>query len=355
MRAVWLAPGAWWLGVLVAVPIAVHLLARRRRDRRRFPTLRFLDEASAPARRRWHLRDLALLAVRVGLIAAIAAALAGPVLVTATRQAAWDAQVARAVVTVPATAASPAVAAAELADGPGVTRRIVADDLRQGLADAAAWLSAEGRTRREVVVVAPMARGSLSAADVRAVPADIGVRVVPAGVAAPATRQRTRVQLTGDRLWRVTDEVTLAEATTTVREVARVPEAGRGVETRAVTAGSAANGGATAGANSGAASGADAARRAVLRRGVVLPTPGGGVTAPWTGDVQVFAQALDAAAPGDAGGEPQPLSGDELRALSRPSVPAAPAEPRDAGDRRVAWGAVLVLLALETWARKGPA
>ncbi len=71
MGIAWLLPAAWWLGALVAVPVAVHLLARQRRRPLRFPTLRFIEAASAPSRRHWRVRDPGLLAVRSAILLAI--------------------------------------------------------------------------------------------------------------------------------------------------------------------------------------------------------------------------------------------------------------------------------------------
>lgn len=352
MGVAWLLPSALWLGALAVVPLAVHLLARQRHRPLQFPTLRFIDAAAAPSRRRWHVRELVLLAVRIATVLLIAAALAGPVLVTASRQARWDGAVARAVVTVPALAQDPAVAAAGSRGDGDAVRTFVDPDLHQGLADAAAWLEAHARIRREIVVVAPLSRGSLTPAAVRAVPADIGVRVQRAGAAPAGARERERVQLEGDTLWRVREMVTLGDASTTVREQARVAATDPALVVR--------NG-------PGEQAAADAARRAVLRRGMVVPALGGSpsetgrptppVTAPWTGDVQALAQFVDAPLMATDGGaeEPQPMTDTDLHGLSRPAAPRGHAAPIDQRDRRAVWALVLVLLAVETWLRRRPA
>ena len=70
MSLTWLAPAAWWLAALAAVPIAMHLLARHRRQPLRFPTVRFLEDAPAATRRRWQLHEPGLLAVRVSVVLA---------------------------------------------------------------------------------------------------------------------------------------------------------------------------------------------------------------------------------------------------------------------------------------------
>ena len=115
MSLTWLAPAAWWLAALAAVPIAMHLLARHRRQPLHFPTVRFLEDVPAATRRRWQVDEPVLLAVRVLVVLAVAAALAAPVLVTPARQARWDAPLARAIVATPALAeiAAAAVPAVE--------------------------------------------------------------------------------------------------------------------------------------------------------------------------------------------------------------------------------------------------
>ncbi len=342
MRAAWLAPAALWLAGLAALPIAAHLLSRHRRRRLRFPTLRFLDASSAPVRRHLRWRDPGLLAVRIAVVLAVAAALAGPVLVTAARQAGWDAQTARAVVAAPAVAADPAVAAAERLDAGGEVRRFVTADLRAGVADAAAWLDGHGLSRREIVVVAPLSRGSVIAADASALPSEIGLRFVRAGPLPPDTFHRVRVQLVDGTLWRLTEAVTLEAAATTVREIARGRETGPGIETPAAPADRAA---------------ADAARRAVLRRGVVLATPDAApVVVPWTGRIDALAAAVDARSRGDQpGGEAASIDDTVLAAMTRPPTPRGPSAPMDTGDRRLVWAAVLLLLGVETWLRRRPA
>ncbi len=343
MRAAWLVPAALWLAALVVLPIAAHLRSRPRRRQVRFPTTRFLDPSAAPARRHLRLRDPGLLAVRVAIVLAIAVALAGPVLVTATRQARWDAVIARAIVTTPEVASDPAVAAAGRRDAGGDLRRFVTADLRAGVADASAWLQGHGLTRREIVIVAPLTRGRLDMADARAVPADIGVRVVRAGARPPETFQRVRVQLVADTLWRLTEEITLDETGTSVREIAREAASGPVIETPAGPADRDA---------------AAAARRAVLRRGVVQTWPDAApISVPWTGNIDALAAALDARDGGDGGErrDPAPADDDLVAALTRPPAPRAPAAPIDAGDRRLAWAAALLLLGVETWLRRRPA
>lgn len=335
MALTWLAPAAWWLATLVVLPVAVHLLARQRHQSQRFPTVRFLDDAAVPARRRWTPRDPWLLAVRLAIVLAVTAALAAPLLVTPGRQMRWDAPLAQAIVVTPAAAGGADVPAAD----DGEQRRFETADLRAGVADAAAWLAAHRFSRREIVVVAPLTRDALGPADVAAVPADIGVRFTrtPSPPVTPATR--VRAQLVDDTTWRITETVTVDDTGTTVRETARVASTARVIEPVATAE---------------AREAAEAARRAVLRRGVVLSGERS-IAAPWTGDIAAFAAAVDASAGEGLVADPAPIAEATLAAMTRPPRPRGPSAPVDEGDRRVAWLAVLGLLGLETWLRSRPA
>ena len=79
----WLNPVALFALAAIAAPILIHILVQRRAERFPFPTLRFLQPTRLAAIRRHLLEDWRLLAVRAALLAAAAAALAGPLLVTA--------------------------------------------------------------------------------------------------------------------------------------------------------------------------------------------------------------------------------------------------------------------------------
>src|SRR5947209_19587006 len=94
---IWLNPAAWFALAAVAAPIVIHLLIQRRAERLPFPTLRFLQPTRLASIRRHLLEDWLLLAIRIALLAAAVAALAGPLLITASRRTAWDRRVVRAV------------------------------------------------------------------------------------------------------------------------------------------------------------------------------------------------------------------------------------------------------------------
>ncbi len=66
--------------VLVAVPIAIHLLSRFRRRRQEWGAMRFVFEAFQKQRRRLQMEQLVLLLVRCLLVLTLGLALAGPIL-----------------------------------------------------------------------------------------------------------------------------------------------------------------------------------------------------------------------------------------------------------------------------------
>ena len=98
MSVWWLTPAALAGLALLAVPIAIHLFARTPVRRIVVPSLRPVAAQVPMLRRRRHLRDPWLLAVRLLTVAAAVAASAGPLLVTPAREAQWASRVARAVI-----------------------------------------------------------------------------------------------------------------------------------------------------------------------------------------------------------------------------------------------------------------
>jgi hypothetical protein len=125
--------------------------------------LRFIRPVRAASIRRYALDDLALLAVRVSILAFAAAAMAGPLLMTAARRRAWDARV--------------------------ITVR-VSDNLAESLRAAVASLDRQPPARREIVVSSAFPIGSITQEDVAAVPAHIGLRF-ERSVGLPPTRTVT--------------------------------------------------------------------------------------------------------------------------------------------------------------------
>jgi hypothetical protein len=203
----WLNPFALFALGVVAAPILIHLLVQPRAERFPFPTLRFLRPTRLAAIRRRTLEDLPLLAVRVALLAAAVAALAGPLLITAARRQAWDRRIVRAIVTDAAGASSQQAEHAP----PLRQETFAAGPLADGIRRAILWLDTTPPARREIVIASPFPIGSITQADVAAIPAGIGVRLersgtlpavrtVPAGSVLTASGPRARdVTLTGDQ------------------------------------------------------------------------------------------------------------------------------------------------------------
>ncbi len=174
---IWLNPIAFVALASAAAPILIHILVQRRAPRMPFPTLRFVAPTRLAAIRRHLVEDAPLLLVRIALLSAAVAALAGPLIVTAGRRAAWSAPTARAIVIDAAVDRAAAGEAAQQASA-SVFRaeRFEAASLGDGLRRASAWLESVPPARRGLVVVSPLALGSLTAADVAGVPAAIGIR-----------------------------------------------------------------------------------------------------------------------------------------------------------------------------------
>ena len=281
-NVIWQSPSVLFALAAVAAPILIHILVQRRAERMPFPTLRFLRPARLAAIRRHVVDDWALLAVRAAILAAAVAALAGPLVITAARRQSWDRRIVRAVVvdldvapSFPASARVPdGRATARLADQPPpglrrsaeasakaeapearmrqdgdrgperaalhLSREFIATSLSDGIRRAVAWLENAPPARRELVVVSRFAIGSLTAADVAAVPASIGIRFERTGTL-PTTRTvpAGRVLAAGGVLAR---EATLDGVQTLVRdaasaepsswpiEVAHVPEAKQAID-----------------------------------------------------------------------------------------------------------------------------
>ena len=176
----WLNPWAWLGLIAIGAPVFAHLLARRTSVRLPFPTLRFIQPSRlSPARRR-RLTDLGMLALRIAVVIAAVAALAGPLVLTTNRRGA-DTTVAVIVVdTSPSMERARDEARAAATDAAGridIARTIESNMPATAIAEAAQWLGRHGG-RREIVVVSDFQRGTLTAGDVAGIPAGIGLRFV---------------------------------------------------------------------------------------------------------------------------------------------------------------------------------
>ena len=337
MGVTFLQPWAWLLAAAVALPIAVHLLARDRSRRMPFPTLRFLEVTKLSAVSRQTLQDWPLLAVRIALVLAAVAALAGPVFITPARESTWAARVARAIVLDDRTA-PPEDELRSAAVGSTFART----HLRDAVGDAARWLAAQRQAAREIVVFSSFRRGAISAGDLVDVPEDVSVRLIRSS-SATATREReiSKLQLREPGLMRVTERLILGPSMTEVREIAAQPMDETPI---------------TVNATPEERQRADGALRAVLRRGLRLPPAGlmEPIAVDWPGDVSRLAALLESrlSAPLD-GWEPESMSDAELASLARQAPASDGPQPEDMGDRRTVWLLVLVMLGVEWWVRQG--
>jgi hypothetical protein len=237
---IWLNPLALVGMAAIVAPIVIHILVQRRAPSFPFPTLRFLQPTRLASIRRHVLEDLPLLLVRAAILAIAAAALAGPFLVTPARRAEWNGRVARMVVVhqdtdgaperAAARPAAPSIARAALSEPPAAFQTAIeTPDLRDGIARAVAWFDAAPPARRELVVVAPFALGSLARIDLAEVPPEVGIRLVRSGEL-PATRSFAAPQvLVADlapfSVHRRNRTIDLNGPSTTVREDAPAPAA----------------------------------------------------------------------------------------------------------------------------------
>jgi hypothetical protein len=210
----WLNPSALFALAAVAAPILIHVLIQRRAERFPFPTLRFLQPTRLAAIRRHLLEDLPLLAIRISLVAAAVAALAGPLLLTGARRQLWDRRTVRAIVT--ETGGSRVV---EPEHAPPLRQEtFAAATLADGIRRAILWLDTAPPARREIVIASAFPIGSITDADIAAVPAGIGLRFDRVG-SLPGTRTVAIGRLlTPDEVRR--REVTLTGVQTSSRDVA---------------------------------------------------------------------------------------------------------------------------------------
>ncbi|MEO8681974.1 MAG: BatA domain-containing protein [Vicinamibacterales bacterium] len=347
MPVTWLVPAAFGGLLLMAVPIAIHLLVRHQGKRIVFPSLRFLQMSRLAALRRRTLQDAALLVCRVLIIAASVAALAAPVVRTSGRDQANAGRVVRAVVVAPGEDPSTGAAYAAGAMRAAVFARTRISD---SIADAADWLDEQPSVARELVVMAAFRRGQVERTDFATVPAATGIVLARVATAmAPRDIEVPVLVRRGSDLVRVVRQMHVANDSTTVSD----GPATRVVETPIRVVAPAAE-----------QALADAALRAVLDAGVRWPAGTPPLQIAWPGRSEAgesvatsLARAIDAAvaAPTDVL-EPVLVTDEELTRWSRPpGPPPANASPVDEGDRRWLWGAALALLGVEYWLRRSKA
>jgi hypothetical protein len=386
MQLIWLAPAAALGLIALAVPVLIHLLTNQQRRHVAFPSLRFLRPTRLAAIRRRSLQNWLLLTVRVLVIAAVVGALAGPVMVSSTREEEWQRRVARAVVVAPGGSAATEIdALIEAERGDAFVSEVFRPAMRlaDGLRDAAVWLQKQPPAAREVVVLGDLKIGAIGAADLDLVPSNSGLRFLPV----PARQTSGAIDLPfqeGTTAWRA--RTTLHDTATSVA-YARTGPAAIVLSVRAAPEEQAL---------------ADAALHALLARGVevdrmatrrarvlfegastedlrvtkppesawmrevlaALPDMRGGAS----GDTLVVQIPRRAADPDAArllqraaraifaddhtSLEPLSIPAVTLAEWSRPSGAIEPGRPSDEGDRRWLWAAALVLLGVENVIRR---
>lgn len=271
---IWRNPWAWMGLSAIAVPIAVHLIARSFSTPLPFPTLRFLRAASVVDVRRRRIHDPALLAVRILIVAAAVAALAQPYITAQGAPAINRIIVVDSSASVSEEAARDAVAQASA--GASEVFVIARPDPAGAMREAAAWLAARDG-RREAVVISDFQRGAFSRDAMAAFPSTAGVALIQVPMLpAPARTD-------GDVAWSLAGDTTRAQWRDASQSADGLEIVGASDDTRTIDA-------IRRAAADTAAAHAGAARRAVL----VLPSApdatamrasAGTLDAPWMFDV----------------------------------------------------------------------
>ncbi|MEO7362186.1 MAG: BatA domain-containing protein, partial [Gemmatimonadaceae bacterium] len=182
---------AWALagGLLLALPVLIHLLSRKRAVLQKFPSLRFLDVTRLLPTRSPNLSDIPLLLVRLGVLAAAIVALAQPLLMSAGRKQELNTSLARAIVVDTSrsmartvggakTIADSALVLADQLSGEASASVILQTATVSSVMDGArAWLAMQPG-RAELVVISDFQTGTIDSATVVPVPANVGVRLV---------------------------------------------------------------------------------------------------------------------------------------------------------------------------------
>jgi hypothetical protein len=276
---IWLAPGAFVGLLLLAGPVAVHLLARRSARRLIFPATHFVPAMPAAAVTLRRPSDIGLLILRLAIVAAAVVAAAQPLVMTSWRLAGWNGRLSRAVVLDTSRSmafdAAPFEAVQGGRDRPPIdvaawlaeqeagnvfaARRLDAPVLSDGIDRAIDWLQAVPPSRKEIVVISDFQRGAVDEGVLKGIPADVGVRLIRAGTP-PETRRVESPFIDG---WRQGNW----QATTTI-------DAGGVRATWARRGDAAAPGWVSVAASSAEADVADRALRAAVALGIPAGDPG---------------------------------------------------------------------------------
>jgi hypothetical protein len=358
MAVAWLNAAAFAGLALVALPIAIHLFVRQQTRTLPYPSLRFLRETALAAFRRQRIQDAALLACRIAIIAAAAAALAAPLLMTPSRTAGYAARVVRAVVLVETGAVDPFP---QLATGALRSARFQRAAAADALVEAVRWMEQQPPATRELVLAGVWRRGSLTAGDLAALPESIGIRFEPAG-APPGEASRMTSVLTrrNGELVRVDRAVQFSADSTTISQAAVVPMPRDRIRIAAAASDQPLVAAAFAAAlDAGVPWTRDDRRVIVVWAGADVPDANGADVVhvpPPASPAQAASAIVHALEPRAATVivEPELIPRGRLDEWSRqPATPALDAPRADEGDRRWLWALALMLIAIEQWLRHG--
>ena len=360
MSIFWTAPAALVALTLIALPIAVHLLARQNIRTLPYPSLRFLRQTQLAAFRRRAIHDAALLLCRVAIIAIAALALAGPVFQTSARHAAYANRVSRAIVPLDGVDRDMVERAADGAFASTII--FFPGSMVDALMEAARWLEQQPPSAREILFLGALRRGALNDAELSAIDRDIGIRFQPVTVATrsdvvvPILTRRNGTLVVIDRRARLDGDATHV----TDGPAVAVPQDLIGIV-----------------ASAGDTALAAAALRAALDAGVPWANLNQHVVIAWdgadTGSVKTGTRVIRMEVPPPPAAadavrevlltisrprlrEPVMVSAEQLAAWTRPpGPPSSDAPVSDEGDRRWLWAASLLLLTIEWWMRRSAA
>jgi hypothetical protein len=294
----WLAPAAFAALALLAGPVIVHWLARRRARRVIFPATHFVRATQSAAVRLRRPSDIGLLLLRLAIVAAAVLAAAQPFVLTPWRLARWNAHVSRAVIVDQSRGLSAPGVASRLADQETrdlfAARRLNTSNLADAIERATLWLAGVAPSRREIVIVSDFQVGTLDAGDLAAVPADVGIRLVRAGVQ-PDTRRATSPPIEGWRsgIWQAATAIDTAGTRVSWERLgsAGVPSwiAVSASQADAVAADRALRAAVSLGVPAG-----DNSHRLVVRfAGGTAPSPGEPIRSPWIAAAAIALQRSD--------------------------------------------------------------
>ncbi|MBY0494880.1 MAG: BatA domain-containing protein [Cyanobacteria bacterium] len=361
MSIFWTAPAALLGLTLIALPIAIHLLARQNIRTLPYPSLRFLKQTQLAAFRRRAIEDAALLLCRAAIISVAVLALAGPVLQTPARQAAYAKRVSRAIVLTRDGVDRDAVDRA--AEGVMASTIVVRMTMADALAEATRWLDQQPPSAREIVTLGALRRGALNDADLSAVDRDIGIRFLPVAVETPSTIVVPVLTRRNDTLVTIDRQVRADAAAT---QVIDGPAIAAPADLIRIVA------------SPGDTALAEAALRAALDAGIPWADLNQHIVIAWDGASTGALESntrlirMEVPSPPSAAAdavravllsaspprlrEPVLVSAEQLAAWTRPAGAPSPGAPiADEGDRRWLWALALLLLLVESYLRRSAA